>query len=62
MSKRITIKDRAKVLSKNARESMRYCALQYRKARADGSVYWMLRWLFNASQLRDCANGFLEAA
>jgi hypothetical protein len=52
----------ARRLSRNARVMMRYTALQYRKARACGSAEFMARWLKLATEYREQAKGFLEAA
>jgi len=49
-------------LSSNARFSMRDCALHYRRARSQGRVAFMVRWLLLAVQFRNLAKGYLEAA
>lgn len=52
----------AQKLSRNARESMRDCALNFRRARKQGEVLLMVRWLQLAVNYRRIAAGFLEAA
>jgi hypothetical protein len=59
---KLTIKQHAMRLARNARQSMRECALGYRKAYQCGDVKHMLRWLILAANFRDIARGYLEAA
>ena len=58
----MNIRDRAQILSRNARETMRDCALSYRRARQQGDLTRMVTMLILATQLRRCAHGYLEAA
>lgn len=59
---KLSIKQHAQRLARNARQSMRECALSYRKAYRRGDVEHMLRWLILAAIFRDTARGYLEAA
>lgn len=59
---KLTIKQHAQRLARNARESMRDCAMRYRRAYQRGDMVHMLRWLILAATLRETARGYLEAA
>jgi hypothetical protein len=58
--KKWTLKDRAKVLTDQARADMRYCALKYRAARRTGSLQFMITWLIHATAYRRLADRYLE--
>ncbi|NJL18951.1 MAG: hypothetical protein HC901_01175 [Bdellovibrionaceae bacterium] len=49
-------------LARNARESMRDCALQFRRARNRGDFCWAQKWIAHAKTFRELARGYLEAA
>ena len=44
------------------RETMRDCALNYRKAKKDGQLCMMVTWLVLAATYRNLNKGYLEAA
>lgn len=53
---------KAHKLSRNARESMRDCAMHFRLARRRGDFCWAQKWIAHAKSFRDIARGYLEAA
>ena len=46
----------------NNRASMRDCALNYRKAKKEGRICFMVKWLILATTFRNVNQGYLEGA
>jgi hypothetical protein len=49
-------------LARNARQSMRDCALSFRRAKKRGDALFSATWLTHAKGFRDIARGYKEAA
>jgi len=47
---------------KNNRASMRDCALSYRRAKREGRLCFMVKWLALAATFREMNRGLLESA
>ncbi len=56
----MNFKDYLQRILKNNRSSMRDCALNYRRAKKDGRICFMVKWLILATTFRNLNKGYLE--
>ena len=58
----MNFKDYLPRLMQHNREAMRDCALSYRRAKKNGQICFMVKWLILATTFRNINKGYLEAA